>query len=183
MRMEGPSLKPVRQRSIKLCCSSCLVSEDDDSIIPEEGHSQGQAQGQGQGLSWLMKGTGKSSHYHSRNVEDDISESWWQKGWTNSVKKAGDQWSSLMEETAGGWTSGIKWRWRWRWSNKWLKREPCIISSIIYSRKTVHCNYDELSYAQNFDEGDWQEEDVYPYRGFSARFAAPSFPLPKPTEV
>ena len=81
-------------------------------------------------------------------------------------------------EAAGGWTSGIK----WRWSNKWLKREPCIISSIIYSRK-VQCNYDELSYAQNFDEGDWQEEDVYPYRGFSARFAATSFPFPKPTEV
>ena len=74
-------------------------------------------------------------------------------------------------EATGGWTSGIK----WRWSNKWLKREPCIISSII--------NYDEISYAQNFDEGDWQEEDVYPYRGFSARFAAPLFPLPRPTEV
>lgn len=170
MRMEGPPVRPVRQRSIKLCCSSCLVSEDDDS------NSQGQ--GQGQGRSWLMKGSGKSGHYQSTNDEDDISESWWQKGWTHSVKKAGDQWSNLMEEAGGK-----KWRWRWRWGNKWLKREPCMISSIIFSRKTVHCNYDELSYAQNFDEGDWQEEDVYPCRAFSARFAAPSFPLPKPTEV
>lgn len=181
--MDGPTPRPLRQRSINLCRSSCLGSEDHDSIIPEEGQGQSQRQGQGQGRSWPTRGNGKSSHYHSRNDDDDIPESWWQKGWSNSVKKAGDQWSNLMEESGGGWTSGIKWRWRWRWRGKWLKREPCMISSIVYSRKPVHCNYDEMSYAQNFDEGDWREEDIYPYRAFSARFAAPAFPLAKPTEA
>jgi hypothetical protein len=178
IRMDGPPLRPVRQRSINLCRSSCLGSEEDDSII-----SEGQDQGHSQDRSWPIRGNGKSSHYHSRTDDDDMPESWWQKGWTNSVKKAGDQWSNLMEEATGGWTSGLKWMWRWRWRSKWLKREPCMISSIVYSRKTVHCNYDEMSYAQNFDEGDWREEDVYPYRAFSARFAAPAFPLPKLREI
>jgi len=177
--MDQPPVRPVRQRSIRLCGSPCLGTEDDDSIISEDGHGQGQ----GQGRSWLMRGNGKSGHYRSRIDDDDISESWWQKGWTNSVKKAGDQCSVMMEEAAGGLTSGLKWRRRWRWSCKWLKREPGMISSIVYSRKTVHCNYDELSYAKNFDEGDWQEEDVYPYRAFSARFAAPAFQSAKPTNI
>lgn len=183
IRMDGPTPRPLRQRSIKLCRSSCLGSEDHDSIISEEDQGQGQVQAQAQGCSWPTRGNVKSSHYHSRNDDDDMPESWWQKGWTHSVKKAGDQWSNLMEEAGGCRTSGLKWRWRWRWTGKWLKREPCMISSIVYSRKPVHCNYDEMSYAQNFDEGDWREEDIYPYRAFSARFAAPAFPLAKPTEA
>jgi len=144
MRMDGPSLRSVKQRSIKQCCSTCLGEEDEDdsSVISEEGHGHG--------------------HDQSRS------------------------WLNLTEDSSGARGSGLKWRWRWKWrwnGTKWLKREGNMISSIMYSRKTVHCNYDELSYAQNFDEGDWQEDDVYPYRGFSARFAGPAFPSPKSMET
>lgn len=128
MRMDGPSLRSLKQRSIKQCCFTSSDEEDNNH-----------------------------SYNHDRS------------------------WMNLTEEAGGARSSGAKWRWRWKWpwhSTKWLKKEGNMISSIVYPRKTVHCNYDELSYAQNFDEGDWQEADVYPYRGFSARFAGPAFPSP-----
>lgn len=140
MRIDGPSLRSLKQRSIKQCCSICL-DEDDKNY------------------SFVTSGK-KHMHDHS--------------------------WMNLTEDAEGARSSGAKWwcRWKWRWnSTKWLKKEGNMISSIVCPRKTVHCNYDELSYAQNFDEGDWQEADVYPYRGFSARFAGPAFPSPMSMET
>lgn len=40
-------------------------------------------------------------------------------------------------------------------------------------------NYDPLSYAQNFDEGFVDDDEVLTRRGFTARYAAPSSVLHK----
>jgi len=47
---------------------------------------------------------------------------------------------------------------------------------LPWKRRTVGgFRYDPLSYAQNFDDGKWEEDDEESLgRGFSARYAAPS---------
>lgn len=47
---------------------------------------------------------------------------------------------------------------------------------IPWKRRTNNTyRYDPLSYAQNFDDGTWEEDDEESLgRGFSARYAAPS---------
>ncbi|KAE9615196.1 hypothetical protein Lal_00048208 [Lupinus albus] len=51
---------------------------------------------------------------------------------------------------------------------------PCLKRRSTY--KAIG-GYDPLSYSQNFDDGNWVEDDEESARlGFSARFAAPSTP-------
>lgn len=169
-RVARPPQKPLKQRSMSHRYSGGSEEEKADSIVSPED----------QGRLWLMKGSQKS-HESARNDDnEDVSETWWWKRWSNSVKRGIDQWSAtddkFIEDYAEARPPGLKLR--WGWLAKWFTRENGIISSVMYSRKTVCCRYDVQSYAQNFDEGgDSEEEDVDPYRSFSARFAAPGVRL------
>ena len=71
------------------------------------------------------------------------------------------------------------------WTRKRIDRRPrstnigCDIMNILKWRKSPKpvggFRYDPLSYAQNFDQGCWDDDnDDDSYRGFSSRFAAPS---------
>lgn len=62
----------------------------------------------------------------------------------------------------------------------WKKRDGrgskcCKLTSVLRARhpRQGGFRYDPLSYAQNFDEGDWDEESENYSRGFSSRFAVP----------
>eukprot|EP01018_Ginkgo_biloba_P030587 Gb_14899 [translate_table: standard] len=85
-----------------------------------------------------------------------------------------------------------QWRWRWRksadgqgliagscggWMNILCKTKKMVMTSST-SRQPATASkfkYDALSYAQNFDDGCWQDEECS--RSFSSRFACPnSFP-------
>lgn len=160
-RAERPPLRPLKQRSMSHRYHTRLGNEEDDSIVSLED----------QGRLWLMRGRHKSSRNDDEN--GDVLESWWWKRWTNSVRRGIDQWSTNDDKFTED-AAAVARKSRWRWIAKLFAREDGIISSIVYSRKTISCQYDENSYAQNFDEGNLQEEeDVHPYRTFSARFAAP----------
>lgn len=168
-RVDRPPLRPMKPRSMSHRYNTRSEKQGDDSIISLEDQDR----------LWLMRGSQKS-HEPSRNDDHgDVSENWWWKRWSNSVKRGIDQWSTtednFKEDAAGAGSPGLKLR--WGWIAKWFTREHGIISSILYPRKTVCCQYDEHSYAQNFDEGISEEEDVYLYRSFSARFAAPVIPV------
>ncbi|KAJ4965718.1 hypothetical protein NE237_017567 [Protea cynaroides] len=72
----------------------------------------------------------------------------------------------------------LKLPWRKRWMTR-QRSEGCNLLAVVKtasSRKPgVGCRYDPLSYAQNFDEGCWDEDNEdYSHRGFSSRFAAPA---------
>lgn len=163
-RAQRPPLRPLKQRSMSHRYNTCLGNEEDDSIVSLED----------QGRLWLMRSTEKSSRNDDNGDGDAALETWWWKRWSNSVKRGIDQWSTADDNFTEDAASGAR-KSRWRWIAKLFARDNGIISSIVYSRKTVCCQYDEFSYAQNFDEGNSQqeEEDVHPYRTFSARFAAP----------
>lgn len=158
-RVDRPLQRPLKQRSMSHRYSKRVEEEEEDSM----------------GRLWLMKGSQKSHEPSGNDDNGDVSETWWWKRWTNSVKRGIDQWSAtddkFLEDSAEARPPGLKLR--WGWMPKWFTRENGIISSIICSRRTVCCQYDVQSYAQNFDEGNSEEEDVYPYKSFSARFAAP----------
>jgi len=171
-RVERPPLRFLKQRSMSHRYNTCIGQVEDESIISPEG----------QGRSWLIRGSEKSNN-HSRHADNgDVWETWWWKRWTNSVKRGVDQWYATEEKFTEDAAEPRSPRLKGRWGSiaKWFTREPRIISSIVYSRKAVRCQYDEFSYAQNFDEGNLEEEDPYPYRTFSARFAAPGIPLSAP---
>lgn len=57
----------------------------------------------------------------------------------------------------------------------------CKLPSMMRTRHPKPCGfrYDPLSYAQNFDEGGWDEDSENSSRGFSSRFA---IPLSKPVQ-
>eukprot|EP01018_Ginkgo_biloba_P031545 Gb_16948 [translate_table: standard] len=91
---------------------------------------------------------------------------WWQK----RLRKACQ---SILEETGTCCCNGAK----WKHLVKKLKNEGRSICHTKPSR--FQFQYDPLSYAQNFDEGCWQDSE-YPYKGFSARFVVT--PIAKPRE-
>lgn len=66
----------------------------------------------------------------------------------------------------------------WRKLRQWTERRRGR-RVRLHLKKRKSFKYDPLSYAQNFDEGDWDEEES-PGRGFSSRFTA-RMPLAGPS--
>lgn len=104
----------------------------------------------------------------------DVHSHWWKKG----LRKASHCCGAAMKNTGVRCCHGPQWK---NLVSK-FKREG---RSIIFCNTKpptggLQSQYDPLSYSQNFDEGCWRDSELYPYKGFSARFVVT--PTAKPGE-
>ncbi|XXG73277.1 hypothetical protein AAC387_Pa07g2224 [Persea americana] len=99
-------------------------------------------------------GVGSRSEWWEGARTAEIEERWWRKGWTTVMKAR--EWSEIV--------AGPKWK---TFIRRFRKRGG--------GRGQGKFQYDPLSYAMNFDEGQWQNGDSEAEHGgrdFSTRFVS-----------